>query len=190
MKIYTKTGDGGETGVLGGLRIGKDHDLIAACGDVDETNSWIGLARSCWDQSQLPEVDEVLSAVQQQLFALGCQIANSLSGKPDKTGIDVGAIEWLEQRIDFFTATLPPLREFILPGGAAGAAGLHVARSVCRRAERSVFKLLRRGETRNDLRPVAIYLNRLSDLLFVLARKANQAMGGGESRWAVEDFSV
>lgn len=167
MRIYTKTGDSGETGLYGGARIGKDSARVWVYGEVDELNSILGLAR-------LHPIDDardaLLQQIQSSLFNLGAELA----AKPGKdTGvpmIDEPDVARLEQAIDAAEAELTPLKTFVLPGGSAGAATLHVARTVCRRAERRAVSLMRNEE----LRPVVlVYLNRLSDLLFVLARLAN-----------------
>jgi cob(I)alamin adenosyltransferase len=178
MKIYTRGGDRGETGLLGGGRVRKDDLRPEAYGAVDELNSWIGLARC----ESLPEpVEAILAQAQNQLFRLGAQLASSKT--PDATGTAITAeqVEILEHAIDAADGQLPPLAEFILPGGTRGAALLHLARCVCRRAERRVVSLVQRDPAVGTL-PIA-YLNRLSDLLFVLARAVNAASNVPDVAW-------
>ena len=181
MKIYTKTGDRGDTGLFGGGRVAKDHPRVEAYGDVDELNAALGLARSI---EMMPRIDEVLVPIQRDLFAIGALLATPDTGKMrqhlEKARIDEERIQQLEHAIDDGDRELEPLRSFILPGGTPKAAALHVARTVCRRAERRVVAL----QTEVELPPlVVIYLNRLSDLLFVLARLANRRAGAGEVTW-------
>jgi len=181
MKIYTKTGDAGSTGLFGGGRVPKDDIRVEAYGDVDELNAVIGMARSV---ESMPRIDEVLVPIQRDLFAIGALLAtpdrDKMSLHLQKARIDDGRIEELERAIDDGEAELEPLRSFIIPGGTAKAAALHVARTVCRRAERHVVRLQHDVE----LPPLAIiYLNRLSDLLFTLARVANRRAGAGEVTW-------
>ena len=177
MKIYTKTGDAGETGLFAGPRVPKDDPRVEAYGDVDELNAFIGVAR-CEPLDRA--TDELLASIQNDLFDLGAELA---SPEPERVGTKrVGAsdIARLEAAIDEHEERLPPLREFILPGGTRSAALLHVARTVCRRAERRVVTL-RRQQTIS--REAIIYLNRLSDLLFVLARAVNHQSGSGDVPW-------
>jgi cob(I)alamin adenosyltransferase len=181
MKIYTKTGDAGDTGLFGGGRVGKDDPRVEAYGAVDELNASVGMARAV---ELMPRVDEVLVPVQRDLFAIGAILATpepeKMREQLAKARIDESRIAQLEAAIDAGEAELEPLRAFILPGGTPKAAALHVARTVCRRAERRVVTLAREVE----LPPLAvIYLNRLSDLLFVLARVANRRAGAGEVTW-------
>ena len=181
MKIYTRTGDAGSTGLFGGGRVSKDDIRVTAYGDVDELNAVIGMARAV---ELMPRIDEVLVPVQRDLFAIGALLATpdheKMRQQLDKARIDDGRIRELEQAIDDAEGELEPLRAFILPGGTPKAAALHVARTVCRRAERHVVSLQRDVE----LPPLAvIYLNRLSDLLFTLARLANRRAGAGEVTW-------
>ncbi len=179
MKIYTKTGDTGETGLFAGPRVRKDAPRIEAVGSVDELNAILGLARA---ESLPGEVDRLLASIQSELFDVGAQL-----GTPDAAGhnmIIVGPnhAARLEAAIDRFDATLSPLKQFILPGGTRGAAHLHVARSVCRRAERRVVTLA--GSPEENIAPeLVIYLNRLGDLLFVLARAVNAAAGEPDVPW-------
>ena len=179
MKIYTKTGDTGETGLLGGARVPKDHVRVAAYGDVDETNAAIGVVRALAQ----PPLDQLLFGVQKDLFAIGAQLADptqKVAARRAKAAVTAAHVRRLEKAIDARQEMLPPLRSFVLPGGTPTASLLHQARTVCRRAERSVVTLARGGH----VDPViVVYLNRLSDLLFVLARSANQAAGVPEERW-------
>jgi cob(I)alamin adenosyltransferase len=177
MKIYTKTGDGGETGLFGGPRVPKDHPRVEAYGDVDELNSLLGLVR-CEEIDQA--IDIHLARIQHELFDLGAELA---SPDPDRAGtrrVAAAQIAALESIIDEHEGRLPPLKNFILPGGARSAALLHFARTVCRRAERRVVTLSEKEPISAD---IIIYLNRLSDLLFVLSRSANRAAGRGDVEW-------
>jgi cob(I)alamin adenosyltransferase len=181
LKIYTRTGDEGETGLFGGGRVGKDHPRVEAYGEVDELNAAIGMARAV---ELMPRVDEVLVPVQRDLFAIGALLATPdrerMREQLDKARIDDARIAELERAIDECERELEPLKAFILPGGTPKAAALHVARTVCRRAERRAVAL----EHADALpRLVIVYLNRLSDLLFVLARVANRRAGAGEVTW-------
>ena len=183
MKIYTRTGDAGDTGLFGGGRVQKNHPRVEAYGDVDELNASIGFARSI---EQMPRVDEVLVPIQRDLFAIGALLATPDREKMrqhlEKARVDDDRISQLERAIDDGDRELEPLKSFIVPGGTPKAAALHVARTVCRRAERRVVSL---GESGIDEIPqvVIIYLNRLSDLLFTLARVANRRAGAGEVTW-------
>jgi len=181
MKIYTRTGDRGDTGLFGGGRVGKDHPRVDAYGDIDELNATVGLARAF---EPLPRVDVVLAPVQRDLFSLGALLATPdrarMQQQLEKARIDDARIAQLEQAIDEGDRELEPLRAFILPGGTPKAAALHVARTVCRRAERRVVHLMHEVE----VPPAAVmYLNRLSDLLFTLARVANGRAGVAEESW-------
>lgn len=180
MKIYTRTGDNGTTGLFGGRRVDKDDSRVEAYGTIDESNSVIGLARAYG----LPkDIDEVLAQVQHALFILGAEVA-TVPETGDKLLkmklVDASDIETLEHAIDAAEVGLPPLRAFILPGGDQGAAALHLARTVTRRAERLLVHLAKASPVRNE---VIIYLNRLSDLLFVQARRANHAKGIEDILW-------
>jgi cob(I)alamin adenosyltransferase len=170
VKIYTRTGDRGETSLFGGARVPKDDPRIEAYGTVDELNSFIGAARASWPSSPL---DALLARIQSDLFDIGARLA--APGSDRFRGADAARIPELEQSIDAMESELPPLRNFILPGGCAAAAQLHVARTVCRRAERLVVAL---GEE-----PSVVYLNRLSDWLFVAARYANLKFGVDDVVW-------
>ncbi|HVX41784.1 MAG TPA: cob(I)yrinic acid a,c-diamide adenosyltransferase [Gemmatimonadaceae bacterium] len=181
MKIYTKTGDAGDTGLFGGGRVPKSHPRVEAYGNVDELNAVLGMVRAV---EPMPRVDEILVPVQRDLFAIGALLATPDLDKMlkhlEKARIDESRITELEHAIDDGDAELEPLRSFIVPGGTPKAAALHVARTVCRRAERSVVALA--SETEIPALAV-IYLNRLSDLLFTLARVANHRGGAGEVTW-------
>ena len=181
MKIYTRTGDAGQTGLFGGGRVPKDDIRVVAYGDVDELNAVIGMARCI---EMMPRIDEVLVPVQRDLFAIGALLAtpdrDKMASHLEKARIDEGRIAELERAIDDGESELEPLSAFIIPGGTPKAAALHVARTVCRRAERHVVSL----QTEVALPALAvIYLNRLSDLLFTLARLANRRAGAGEVTW-------
>jgi len=181
MKIYTKTGDSGDTSLFGGQRVPKDAMRIEAYGTVDELNSIIGIARC---QGSNPEIDALLDRIQQELFALGADLATPRSlGKESIQRFDDGETQALERVIDRLEPNLQPIRNFILPGGSPQAAHLHLARTVCRRAERAVVRLSRH----EDIGKGAVaYLNRLSDLLFVLARYVNHIAGVEETRWKAQ----
>jgi cob(I)alamin adenosyltransferase len=181
MKIYTKTGDEGTTGLFGGGRVSKDDPRVEAYGDVDELNAFLGLARAA---QSMPEIDEVLVPIQRDLFSLGALLATPDPEKMrqhlTKARIGDQRINELERSIDKCDHELEMLKAFILPGGTEKAAALHVARPVCRRAERRVIQLQREVEIPQI---VVVYLNRLSDLLFTLARFANLRGGAGEVTW-------
>lgn len=180
-KIYTKTGDDGQTGLFGGGRVEKDHPRVDAYGEVDELNAFIGMARAV---ELMPRIDEVLVPIQRDLFSIGALLATpdheKMREQLRKARIDDERIAELERAIDACEHELEPLKSFILPGGTPKAAALHVARTVCRRAERRVVALRREVEL-PEL--VIIYLNRLSDLLFMLSRVANRRAGAGEVTW-------
>jgi cob(I)alamin adenosyltransferase len=181
LKIYTKTGDEGQTGLFGGGRVDKDNPRVEAYGEVDELNAVIGVARSV---ELMPRIDEVLVPIQLDLFSIGALLAtpdlDRMRQQLEKARIDDDRIAQLEHAIDDGESELEPLKAFIIPGGSPKAAALHVARTVCRRAERRVVQLQRHVEIPQL---VVIYLNRLSDLLFVLARVANRRAGAGEVTW-------
>ena len=181
MKIYTRTGDSGDTGLFGGGRVSKDDPRVEAYGDVDELNAFIGMARSA---EMMPRVDEVLVPIQRDLFSIGALLATPDTEKMHnhlaKARIGNERITELEHAIDACDRELEPLKAFIIPGGTQKAAALHVARTVCRRAERRVISLQREVEIPQI---VVVYLNRLSDLLFTLARVANARAGAGEVTW-------
>lgn len=171
-RIYTRTGDDGSTGLGDGSRTAKDSARVTAYGTVDETNSAIGIVLAC----DIPEpVRDVLVAVQHQLFDLGGELCI-----PGHAAIFDADIDRLESRLDHFNADLPALKDFILPGGGMAAAHCHLARTLCRRAERETVTLA--GQ--EPVRPEAVrFLNRLSDLLFVIARVLARASGHGEVIW-------
>ena len=175
-KIYTRGGDRGETSLGDGSRASKLDPRIGAYGAVDELNSHIGLALS----ADVPDgMREVLTRVQNELFDLGADISVP-AGVKGRLRVEQSMVDRLEQDCDRFNAELPELRSFVLPGGTEAAARLHVARTLCRRAERDVL----RAAAKHDLGPlVAVYLNRLSDLLFVLARAENALAGQDEPLW-------
>ncbi len=170
-KVYTRTGDGGETGLADGSRLPKEHARIAAMGDVDELNSHIGLLRA----HKLPDhTERTLDAIQHQLFELGAELAI-----PGHQRLSQEHVAALESALDDINDRLPPLKEFILPGGGAAAAQAFVARAVCRRAERTLWALHRETPLSEE---ALAYLNRLSDLLFVMARELARAEAG-EVHW-------
>jgi cob(I)alamin adenosyltransferase len=173
MKIYTRTGDDGTTGLFSGGRVPKTHPRVEVYGTVDELNSVLGAARSSGPQ---PAVGGLLEAVQRQLFKLGADLATP--GDNSKVArIDAADAGWLEAEIDRMTAQLPPLSHFILPGGTPAAAQIHVARAISRRCEREALRLEVGG------REILVYLNRLSDFLFTLARFENWSSGVSEAEW-------
>jgi cob(I)alamin adenosyltransferase len=179
VKLYTKTGDAGETGLFGGARVSKASARVSSYGAVDELNACLGAARA---HGLHDDVDAVLARVQVDLFTLGAELA-TVPGKERNIGIallDDADVARLEGAIDASEASLEPLKSFVLPGGTVAAANLHVARTVCRRAEREVVALAATEPTRELL---TVYLNRLSDLLFSLARRANQLAGVADVPW-------
>ena len=181
MKIYTRTGDSGTTGLFGGDRVNKDHLRIEAYGTVDETNSYLGLARSqISDHPKHLYLDQLLHKIQSELFILGADLATPNMARVEVPRIEEPHIIALEQEIDKLQDALPALKHFILPGGTVLASTLHIARTLCRRAERRSVSL-QQVETVNNL--AITYMNRLSDLLFVLARWVNIQMGISEERW-------
>jgi cob(I)alamin adenosyltransferase len=179
MKIYTKTGDAGETGLFAGARVRKDDARIEAYGSVDELNAARGLARS----EGLPlEIEQTLERVQSELFSVGAELATP---EPEKHGMALigdAHAAMLERAIDNLEAGLPPLKHFILPAGSRGGALLHLARGICRRAERRVVTLAHAVETPISPR-IVCYLNRLGDYLFVAARFANHDAKAVETKW-------
>ncbi len=176
MKIYTKTGDAGETGMFGGGRVPKDDPRVRAYGEVDELNAWIGFVIAI----HLPTFESnVLQTIQRDLFSIGAELATPDPAKL-RTQLDPATVGELERFIDSYDPKLKPLKNFILPGGSPKGAALHVARTVCRRAERAVVTLARS----HQINPLIInYLNRLSDLLFVLARAVNMQTGHDDIAW-------
>jgi cob(I)alamin adenosyltransferase len=178
MKIYTKTGDNGETSLFGGERIPKDALRIEAYGTVDELNSVLGIARSLQPHKSILKV---LDSLQNDLFVVGADLATPVTTKNNYVPrIKKNNIHRLEKTIDTFQEHLKPLKTFILPGGSETASYLHLARTVCRRAERCTVRLSRNEDIGSF---VIIYLNRLSDLLFVLARYANRIDNSDEIQW-------
>jgi cob(I)alamin adenosyltransferase len=181
MKIYTRTGDEGETGLFGGGRVPKDHPRVAAYGDVDELSSVIGVVRAT---EPVTLFDDLLASIQRDLFSIGGHLATP---DPVKVAKALARAELSDERIPLFERTmdeaeleLPPLRAFVLPAGTPKAAALHVARTVCRRAERAVVTLSHETAVPEQF---LVYLNRLSDLLFTLARLANFRGGAGDVTW-------
>ncbi|MEM6656363.1 MAG: cob(I)yrinic acid a,c-diamide adenosyltransferase [Planctomycetota bacterium] len=183
MKIYTRSGDQGETALFGGPRVSKDHDRIEAYGTVDELNAVLGLARTDLAEDPTADVDELLGRVQHQLFDLGAELATPTPEEKGTALLTGKHIADLEGAIDHYDSELPALTQFILPGGTRVAAQLHLARCVCRRAERLVVALGHHEALRET--PMQ-YLNRLSDLLFILARVANERVGHGDVSWSKE----
>ena len=180
MKIYTRTGDGGETALFGGTRVLKSDPRVAAYGDVDELNACLGTVGAQADLSG--DVIDLLEQLQKDLFAIGAQLADPaerISERVAKVAVGDADIQRLEGWIDRFEGELPPLRRFILPGGCRAGALLHLSRTVCRRAERSIVAL---GSGHVDALVLA-YVNRLSDLLFVAARVVNHRAGQPEVEW-------
>lgn len=179
VKIYTRTGDGGDTGLFDGTRVSKNNPRVAAYGDVDELNAWLGFTRASMSDQDLTAM---LDHIQRDLFALGARLADPahrIAERVTKAAVSQEDIGRLEEWIDKLESELPPLRRFILPGGSPGAAALHVARTICRRAERAIVAL---GP--DAIEPeLLIYVNRLSDLLFVMGRAANRRSGVPEAEW-------
>jgi cob(I)alamin adenosyltransferase len=180
MKIYTRTGDSGQTGLPGGTRVQKDADLLEACGTLDELNAWLGIARA----NSLPrDVERMLESVQHQLLAVGAELADVDGASTGYRCIDPEQISAMESAIDRHQAILPLLESFLIPGGTRSSAALHAARTVCRRGERRVVRLQHGGH--RPIRPVLLkFLNRLSDMLFVFARVADAEAGIGDKIWA------
>jgi cob(I)alamin adenosyltransferase len=179
VKIYTRTGDAGETGLFDGQRVSKSDSRVEAYGDVDELNATIGLVLA---EPLDAGMADALRGIQRDLFAIGGRLADpsrKIAGRVDKVVLSAGDIARLEALIDSYESELPPLRRFILPGGSRPAALLHLARTVCRRAERRIV-LLERETVEAE---VLAYVNRLSDLLFVLARVANVRAGIRDIEW-------
>jgi cob(I)alamin adenosyltransferase len=179
VKIYTKTGDGGETGLFGGPRVRKSDARVEAYGDVDELNAAVGAARALVED---PEIDAHLARVQEELFRVGAELATPRDAKARTAlpPLEAASTARLEEAIDAWERELPPLANFVLPGGTRTAAALHLARTVCRRAERRAVALA--GDAQVD--PAALaYLNRLSDFLFVAARLANRRAHREEPLW-------
>ncbi len=186
MKLYTRTGDDGSTGLFGGRRVGKDDLRLDAYGTVDECNAHVGAARAVplgKDAAAAARLDQILAAVQSRLFDLGADLATPDDSPGAKTvrRLDAADVAEAERWIDEVDGGNPPIRTFILPGGGECAARLHVARTVCRRAERLMVALSRR----EMVNPQAIiWVNRLSDLLFALARRVNALHGISDTPWS------
>jgi cob(I)alamin adenosyltransferase len=179
VKIYTKTGDSGETALLGGKRVSKADQRVAAYGEVDELNAWLGLVRSIGSDAGLAAM---LERIQRDLFAIGARLADpgsKVAHRVAKTAVTGDDVKRLEDWIDLLDSEVPVLRRFILAGGSRAGASLHVARTICRRAERTVVSL----GTEHVEPEILVYLNRLSDLLFVMARVANRRDGAPEFEW-------
>ena len=179
MKIYTKTGDTGETSLFDNTRVSKADPRVDAYGEVDEVNACLGAARAAGVDADL---SVLIESLQRDLFALGARLADPsarIAERVTKATIGAADVERLEGAIDRLEDGLPPLRRFVLPGGSPAGSLLHLARTVCRRAERRVI-----GLGTNAVEPIVIvYLNRLSDLLFVIARSANHRSGVAETEW-------
>ncbi len=180
MKIYTRTGDDGTTGLIGGSRVKKYDIRLEAYGTVDELNSYIGVVRSLQSDAH---ADQVLEKIQNKLFVIGAHLATDNSITLIKTQMPVGKTDILilEQEMDEMNELLPELRNFILPGGCQATSFCHVARTVCRRAERLIVELSDKAEVETDL---IIYMNRLSDYLFVLSRKVSMDLKAPEILWS------
>jgi cob(I)alamin adenosyltransferase len=178
VKIYTKTGDTGETSLFDGTRVSKTDERVQAYGDVDELNAWLGLVRAAVVD---PDLDAALVRIQRDLFAMGAQLADPthrIAPRVDKAVLSEEDVTRLEALIDHLEHELPPLTHFILPGGGGAGAALHVGRAVCRRAERRIVALTPAPDG-----VVLRYVNRLSDLLFVMARVTNHRQGRAEQVW-------
>lgn len=188
MKVYTKTGDAGTTGLFGGPRVAKNDSRIEAYGTVDELNAVVGEIRAELARSDAgsagDRLDALLDRIQHELFVLGADLATPADASAAVSRVDSEHVERLEQAIDAFDEDLPELKNFILPGGSVAAARLHVARTVCRRAERLTVAASA-GHDVNDV--VVIYLNRLSDLFFTAARWINVQLGIPDPVWKTRD---
>jgi len=187
MKIYTGTGDGGQTSLFSGERVGKDHPRVETYGDVDELNSVVGALAAALPEGCRAE-GASLAAIQEDLFRVGACLATAPGAGLGQAfaDLDPQRVRWLEQAIDRLEAGLPPLRQFILPAGHPAAGWSHLARTVARRAERHLTALWRAEGAAPGAAgypQVRIYLNRLSDFFFVLARAVNQAAGVAETPW-------
>jgi cob(I)alamin adenosyltransferase len=177
MKIYTRTGDRGETGLFDGTRVSKADARVDAYGEIDEVNAWLGVTRAAGVDADMAAV---LDYLQRDLFAIGARLADParrIAARVEKADIGEADITRLEETIDRLERELPPLRRFILPGGCPAGAALHLARVVCRRAERRIVGL-------GEVDPIVLaYVNRLSDLLFVMARAVNHRASAPELEW-------
>ena len=179
MKIYTKTGDAGTTGLFGGPRVAKDDRRICAYGSVDELNAVLGIARSTGLGEKL---DGIISSVQHHLFSIGAELATPNPEEHNLKWDGLSHVHEMERAIDELETSLKPLRNFILPGGSTQAAHLHLARTVCRRTEREIVSFTRDRNV-SDASHIVVFLNRLSDLLFVMARFANHQAGIADVAW-------
>jgi cob(I)alamin adenosyltransferase len=185
VKIYTRTGDTGDTSLFGGTRVSKSDPRVDAYGEVDELHAWIGFAVASLsarsDSAAFADIGDALVQIQRDLFALGARLADpgdKIAARVTKAALHDADVERLEQLIDRLEAGLPALAHFILAGGVGSGAALHVARAVCRRAERRMVTL------HPAVDPILIrYINRLSDLLFVMARSVNHRAGAPEIKW-------
>ena len=179
MKIYTRTGDAGDTALFDGTRVLKSDRRVGAYGEVDELNAWLGLVRAAGLDA---DIAAMLERIQRDLFALGARLADPahrIADRVTKAAVSPDDVQRLEGWIDTLEAELPPLRRFIVAGGAPAGASLHVARTVCRRAERAIVAL---GQEAFE-HQILTYVNRLSDLLFVMARAVNHRAGAAEQEW-------
>jgi cob(I)alamin adenosyltransferase len=183
LKIYTRTGDGGTTGLFGGARVAKDHPRIEAYGTVDETNSVVGMVRALLPLDGVDLAHTILAQVQDDLFVLGADLATPHTAKPVVPRVTEEQVTQLETWVDACNEDLPPLKTFVLPGGHPAAAQLHVARTVCRRAERLVVRAAEREIVGEIGESAIVYLNRLSDVLFTLALWVNHQVGVPETPW-------
>ena len=186
MKIYTKTGDAGTTGLFGGPRVSKDDPRIFAYGSVDELNAVIGIARA----TNLGEkLDSILNLVQHHLFSIGAELATPDPEQHDLKWNSGTHVDEMERAIDDLETSLKPLRNFILPGGSTQAAHLHLARTVCRRTEREIVNFSR-DKSVSDASHIVVFLNRLSDLLFVMARFANHEKNVVDVPWESQKSKI
>ncbi len=179
-RIYTRTGDTGETGLFGGGRVRKDDLRVAAYGTVDELNAVLGVTRGGLGDAKLAGIEEFVERIQHQLFDFGAELATPQGAQRNTNLIEREEVAWLEETIDAWEQELTALRGFILPGGSPAAAHLHWARTVSRRAERLVVKLAASEPIRGE---AICYINRLSDALFVAARMANHLIGVRDVAW-------
>lgn len=181
MKIYTRTGDTGKTGLFGGPRVSKHHIRIESYGTVDELNAVLGMVlANAPSEDALQPVSDTIHRVQTELFVIGADLATPSDARAATVRVSDEHVRRLEQEIDALDADLPPLKRFILPGGTIMAAHLHLARTVCRRAERLVVALAEQEDINEH---TIVYLNRLSDWLFTATRAVNQALGVKENEW-------
>ena len=178
MRIYTRTGDSGHTSLYSGERVSKKDPRVCACGDLDELNAFLGVALQ---RVSVEGTRVFLQQLQHTLFNLGAELATTK--RPPAESVDTGQIRGMEDAIDFMDSQMPELRTFILPGGTDGAVWLHVCRAVCRRAERTVVEVLADSGAGSA---ALIFLNRLSDLLFVMARFENFSAGVADVKWVKE----